>query len=106
MAKDTSRQPWIFDAADQSYVPDATSNRGPVQSTSSGQKPWIRQIKLDTGDGGDFLINDADGGNRLLKLDNTPANDTLWVPIGASWKGLFVQTLATNASLEVYHGES
>jgi len=65
----------------------------------------IDQIKVDTGDGGDVLLTyTSDGQDRLLKLDSTPANDTLWVPIRKVVEALYVQTLPTNASLEVYTG--
>ena len=65
----------------------------------------IDQIKVDTGDGGDVLLTyTSDAQDQLLKLDNTPANDTLWVPIRKHVEALFVQTLPTNAQLEVYTG--
>jgi hypothetical protein len=68
-------------------------------------KIYIDQIKVDTGDGGDFLLTwDADAQGRLLKLDNTPANDTLWVPIRKRVQAVYVQTLPTNGSVEVYTG--
>ena len=65
----------------------------------------IDQIKLDTGDGGDFLLTyTSNSGDRFLKLDNTPANDTLWIPVRKHVDAIFIQTLAANASLEVYNG--
>jgi len=67
---------------------------------------YIDEIKVDTGDGGNFLATiGADAGDRLLKLDNTPANDTLWVPIRKRVRSIYVQTLPTNASLEVRLGD-
>lgn len=66
---------------------------------------YIQQLKVDTGDGGNFLLTEtADAQDRLVKLDNTPADDTLWVPINSYVESLYVQTLASNASIEVYHG--
>jgi hypothetical protein len=67
----------------------------------------IDQIKVDTGDGGDVLLTyTSDAQDRLLKLDNTPANDTLWVSIRKTVEALYVQTLPANGSLEVYTGFS
>jgi hypothetical protein len=68
---------------------------------------YIEQIKVDTGDGGNFLITwDSDAQARQLKLDNTPADDTLWVPIKQTVEAIYVQTLPTNATIEVYPGEA
>ncbi len=65
----------------------------------------IDQIKVDTGDGGDVLLTyTSDAQDQLLKLDNTPANDTLWVPVRKKVDAIFVQTLPANAQLEVYTG--
>ena len=104
MAKDVTRNPWIFDAAGDT--------EGVANAADSSQTPnfdgitiWVEQIKLDTGDGGDFLLSESDSGKRILKLDNTPANDTLWVPMHVRVRGVFVSTLATNATLEIYHGD-
>lgn len=67
---------------------------------------YVNQFKVDTGDGGDFLLTTiADAGSRLLKLDNTPANDTLWVPIDQRVTSVYVQTLPANATVEMYLGE-
>ena len=67
---------------------------------------YVQQFKVDTGDGGAFLLTYvADAGSRLLKLDNTPADDTLWVPIYQRVKSVYVQTLPTNATVEMYLGE-
>ncbi len=67
---------------------------------------YIEQIKLDTGDGGDFLLTEtSDAQDRVLKLDSTPANDTLWIPVNHYVEALYVQTLASNASMEVYVGD-
>ena len=65
---------------------------------------YIRQFKLDTGDGGNFLMDESSGGQRVSKLDSTPANDTLWVPIDRYVEGIYITTLPANASVEVYHG--
>ena len=65
---------------------------------------YIRQFKLDTGDGGNFLMDESSGGQRVCKLDSTPANDTLWVPIDRYVEGIYITTLPANASVEVYHG--
>jgi hypothetical protein len=67
---------------------------------------YIEQIKLDTGAGGDFLLTyTTDAGDRVLKLDSTPVDDTLWIPIRKRVEAIYVQTLATNASFEVYTGD-
>lgn len=65
---------------------------------------YVRQFKLDTGDGGNFLMDESSSGQRVCKLDSTPANDTLWVPIDRYVEGVYITTLAANASVEVYHG--
>jgi hypothetical protein len=92
----TYGQPWIMTAAGD------TEGRG---AGGEYEFPiYIQQIKVDTGDGGDFLINAASGSGRKLKLDSTPANDTLWVPINATWERFYVETLPTNATIEIYHG--
>lgn len=109
MAKDIKANPWVFDATTQGegFGPNLDSI-----SVNFTIKPYINQIKVDTGDGGDVLVrsrNTASAGSHarydIVKLDNTPANDTLYVPIEAKVDGIYVVTLPTNASLYVYHGE-
>ena len=107
MAKELSTNPWVFTAAaDQEGIGRGGEYQIPI---------YVEQIKLDTGDGGDFLVTTASTsdtgalgypGKRLLKLDNTPANDTLWVPINRDWDNFHIQTLPTNASVEIYHGRT
>lgn len=66
----------------------------------------VEQFKLDTGDGGDFLLTyTTDAGDRLIKLDNTPVDDTLWVPVRKRWEAVYIQTLAANGTIEVYTGD-
>ena len=65
---------------------------------------YIRQFKLDTGNGGNFLMNESSGGRVVSKLDSTPANDTLWVPMETTVGGIYITTLPANASVEVHHG--
>ena len=43
---------------------------------------YIRQFKLDTGDGGNFLMNESSGGRVVSKLDSTPANASVEVHHG------------------------
>lgn len=100
MAKDITSQPWIFDTVGDT---EGSANKA-VATTVFPVPVFIHQIKVDTGDGGDVLLLQSSGGKRLLKLDNTPANDTLWVPMGEYFDGIHVTTLPTNASLEIYHG--
>lgn len=109
MAKDVKANPWKLDATGQG------EGFGPNEDSVSvvfTVKPYVNQIKVDTGDGGDVLIrsrNTASAGSHgrydIVKLDNTPANDTLWVPIEARVDGIYITTLPTNASIYVYHGE-
>lgn len=67
----------------------------------------LNVIRLDTGDGGDFLLTyTSDSGDRVMKADNTPPDDTLWFNMhGKVVDAIYVQTLATNASIEVTTGE-
>ena len=104
MAQDMTSQPWLLDATGQSYARDAVATVGNNNTLSVIQKLWIREIKVDTGDGGNVLVSVSNGGRRLLKMDNTTANTTISVPIDELWEGLYVTTLPANASLEVYHG--
>lgn len=109
MAQNSSSNPWYMDAAGQG------EGFGPNKDGISvvfDTKPYINQVKLETGDGGDFLMysrKNAGSGDHariiLLKLDNTPANDTLWIPMDCRVDGVYIQTLATNAAVYVFHGE-
>jgi hypothetical protein len=66
---------------------------------------YIDEIKVDTGAGGDVLVTiGSDSGDRQLKLDSTPANDTLWVPIRKRVRSIYAQTLPAGATLEVRLG--
>ena len=105
MAKTLNKDPWVWTAAGDA--------EGQIHGGSFQLPIYVRQIKVDTGDGGDFLLTTASTsdteavgypGERLLKLDNTPANDTLWVEIETYWDNIFIQTLPANASIEIYHG--
>ena len=110
MAKDVKANPWVLDAATQG------EGFGPNEDSVSvvfTVKPYVNQIKVDTGDGGDVLVHsrkNASAGDHaryvVVKLDDTPANDTLWVPIEARVDGIYATTLPTNASLFIYHGEA
>lgn len=66
---------------------------------------YIQRVKLDTGDGGNLLIEE-DGGRDIIKADNTPANDTLEWPIGAFVDSFKITTLPANATVTVWHGPS
>lgn len=96
MAKTLTGNPWIFTAAGDA--------EGQGMGGVYDLPIYIDQIKLDTGDGGDFELLDAEGGTSILKLDSTPANDTLWIPIGHYQDSVYVGTLADNASIYLYHG--
>lgn len=65
---------------------------------------FINTIQVDTGNGGDFLLNEVSGARRVVKLDNLPADDTVEVHLNKFVRSLFVQTLATNASVTVHLG--
>lgn len=68
---------------------------------------YIDQIKVDTGaTGGDFLLTyTSDAGDQVLRLDATPIDDTLWVPIRKRVIAIYVQTLPSGATFEVYTGD-
>ncbi len=66
----------------------------------------ISRIKLDTGDGGDFLLTySTDAGDELVKADSTPANDTLEWPIGKRIEALYVQTIQSGMTFQVWTGD-
>ena len=108
MAKDVSGHVWTFDAATQGEGFGPNLDSISVNITS---KFYVHALKVDTGDGGDVLVESREGTTgdatihvkyTVVKLDSTPANDTLWVPIEAYVDGLYVTTLPTNGSIQVY----
>lgn len=124
MAKDVSANPWVFDATGQAEGLGPSLDSGPeVTHTVNFNVPvYIQQIKVVTGGtGGDVLVYsrkivgtedptqypkcDQRKRYEVLFLDETPANDTLWVPINTRVDGIYVNTLPTGAKLYVYHGE-
>jgi hypothetical protein len=101
MPKDVTGSIWIFDTAGQN---EGEANAAESTAPNFNTRLFITMIRVDTGDGGNFLLNESNGGRRIVKLDNTPADDTLWVPINRWVAGIYVQTLPANASVEVLHG--
>ncbi len=95
MAKTLGKEPWIFTATSDA---EGQGNSGEYDFPF-----YIDHIDLDTGDGGDFLLLDASGGDQVKKLDNTPANDTIRMEIRGFVQGIFVSTLATNGRILVFH---
>lgn len=67
---------------------------------------YIKRIKVDTGAGGNVLINESSGGRMVLKGDSTPANDTLEWPIGTRVRGIYITTLPAGGQIHVIHGNS
>lgn len=65
---------------------------------------YLRRLKIDTGNGGDVLIEESSGGRDILKADNTPANDTLNWEIDGFVSSFYITTLPTNALITVWHG--
>ncbi len=83
----------------------ANDSEGRGQSGNFDHPLFVKNIKVDTGNGGDVLIEDATtSGQRLVKLDNTTANITINVPIDAFVRGVDATTLPTNATLEIHLG--
>ena len=102
MAKKVDNNPWTFDAADQ-Y--EGWANRAQSTKPVFEVKPYISRIKIDTGNGGDILITtDGTDANEVVKADSTPANDTLEWPIQKRVDGIYIDTLPTNATIQVWHG--
>jgi len=82
---------------------------------------YIRQFKVVTGAGGDVQLytrkvaGDADPTEEnkpqehqrkeILFLDETPASDTLWVPMNGRFDGVYVNDLPTNGKIYMYLGE-
>jgi len=106
MAKVITDQPWKFDAAGQAEGKAAWDNAQIDNTNLEYDIPiYISQIKVDTGDGGNVLLTTGvTDGLVILKLDDTPADDTLWVPMEKYFDGILIQTLPTNAAVFVYHG--
>ena len=109
MAQDSTNNPWLFDAATQGegFGPSLDS-----VSVVFTVRPYINQLKIGTGAGGDVLIysrKNAGTGNHarvnIVDFSSTPANDTLWVPIDARVDGLYIQTLPTGGRVYAFHGE-
>ncbi len=83
----------------------ANDSEGRDQSGIYDHPLFVKSIKVDTGDGGDVLIEDATtSGTRLVKLDNTTANITIEVRLDHFVKGVDATTLPTNATLEIHLG--
>lgn len=95
MAKTLGKNPWIFTAT--------SDTEGSGNSGEYDHPLYIDHIDLDTGDGGDFLLLDASGGDQVKKLDNTPANDTIRMDINGWVQGIHVTTLATNGRILIFH---
>jgi hypothetical protein len=106
MAKEITGQPWVFNAAGEfeGYANNAELD-GNLNGPHFPTRIFVQRFKIDTGAGGDVLINDSNGGNEILKADSTPANDTLEWPINSWVKGLYIQTLPANATIQVWHGK-
>lgn len=114
--------PWL-DSQKSIFEPEGTEpSISAANKPNFNIKPYIRQVKVVTGStGGDVLVysrkvvgtadpteeNKPDQHKRyeVLFLDETPANDTLWVPMDQQVDGIYVETLPTGAKLYVYHGE-
>ena len=66
----------------------------------------ISRLKIDTGNGGNVLITyTTDAGDELVKADSTPADDTLEWPLRKRVEAFYVQTLPTNATIQVWTGD-
>ena len=119
MAKDVTGQPWYFDASGQG------EGRGPSLDGVSVVFPtrvYIKRVKLYTGDGTTLLVydrktsppvlglpgeDDAQNSRHIvLHFQNLAAQDNFEIPIEATLLGFYVETLPTNAYLEVFHGEA
>jgi len=103
MSKDVTGNPWVFDTQGE-Y--EGFANRAQSTAPVYTCKVYIDRIKVDTGDGGDVAVDtDSTPTRRVIKADSTPADDTLEWPIGHYVDGIYITTLPTNATIEVWHGE-
>jgi hypothetical protein len=82
----------------------ASDAEGTGESGNFNHPLFIKSIKVDTGDGGNVLINEGTGGARLVKLDSTTANTTIEVRLDHFVSAIDAATLPANASLEIHLG--
>lgn len=102
MAKDVTKAVWVFDTANDA---EGIANKDETTTPVFDNVPlYIDHIRVDTGDGGNFLLNESDGGDEIVKLDGTPANDSIPVRIGRYVRGVFLQTVQTNMTVAIHHG--
>ena len=101
MAKDVTNNIWRFDAAADA---EGIANVG-VTGVVFDQAPiYVQWIRVDTGNGGNFLINETNGADEVLKLDSMPSDDSLERRIDSYVRGLYLQTLPTNATVSIKTG--
>jgi len=120
MAKDVTGQPWYFDGAGQGEGFGPSLDGVPVAFDS---RVYIKRVKLYTGDGGAVRVydrqtlppvlgtpsenDDAQHARHVVfYLQNLAAQDNLEVPVEKELLGFYVDTLPTNAYMEVFHGEA
>ena len=101
MAKDVTSSVWIFDTAADA---EGVANVG-VTGVVFDQAPiFVTYIRVDTGNGGNLLVNESNAGKRVLKVDALPSDDTITYNLNRYVRGLYLQTVQTNMSLEIGHG--
>jgi len=101
MAKDVTSSVWIFDTANDA---EGIANVGAAGVVFDNVPIYIQYINLDTGDGGNILVNESSGGKRILKADGTSSNDAIQFPINRYVRGVFLETITANGSIEIAHG--
>ncbi len=102
MAKVFNGDTWKFTAAADA---EGIANKDESTVPNFANTPiFIRGGRLDTGDGGDFVLNISNAGKEIIKMDSTPANDSIPFVLNAYFRGVYVQTLQTNASITLYVG--
>lgn len=105
MAKDTTGQPWVFDAAGQFLELGELldENEGHVGNRILIQ-PFVSYINISAGAaGGVFEVLESEGGRSLTGSITLAANAHERVTVNRRVNGIYIDALA-DGTISVYHG--